>query len=52
VTPLLLIAAGLLAFVGGVAILQTFGSRYRVGRLLASTPSVDLAGAHAIACLI
>jgi hypothetical protein len=49
VTPLLLIAAGLLAFVGGVATLQTFGSRYRVGRLLASTPSVDLAQALVIA---
>jgi hypothetical protein len=49
VTPLLLIAAGLLAFVGGVAILQTFGSRYRVGRLLASTPTVDLAEALDIA---
>jgi len=49
VTPLLLIAAGLLAFVGGVAILQTFGSRYRVGRLLASTPTVDLSEALDIA---
>jgi hypothetical protein len=49
VTPLLLIAAGLLAFVGGVATLQTFGSRYRVGRLLASTPSVELAAALDIA---
>jgi hypothetical protein len=49
VTPLLLIAAGLLAFVGGVAILQTFGSRYRVGRLLASTPTVGLAEALDIA---
>jgi hypothetical protein len=49
VTPLLLIAAGVLAVVGGIAILQTFGSRYRVGRLLATTPSVDLAEALSIA---
>ena len=49
VSPLLLVAAGVLAIVGGAAVLQTFGSRYRVGRLLASTPSVDLAEAQAIA---
>ena len=49
VTPLLLVAAGVLAVVGGVAILQTFGSRYRVGRLLATTPLVDLAEALSIA---
>src|SRR6267143_3677262 len=49
VTPLLLVAAGVLAVVGGIAILQTFGSRYRVGRLLATTPSVDLAEALSIA---
>jgi hypothetical protein len=49
VSPLLLIAAGVVAVVGGVAILQTFGSRYRVGRLLASTPLVELGEALAIA---
>jgi hypothetical protein len=49
VTPLLLVAAGVLAVVGGIAILQTFGSRYRVGRLLATTPSVDVAEALSIA---
>jgi hypothetical protein len=49
VTPLLLVAAGVLAVVGGVAVLQTFGSRYRVGRLLATTPLVDLAEAGSIA---
>jgi hypothetical protein len=49
VTPLLLVAAGVLAVVGGVAVLQTFGSRYRVGRLLASTPTVNLAEALSIA---
>jgi hypothetical protein len=49
VTPLLLVAVGVLAIVGGVAVLQTFGSRYRVGRLLASTPSVKVDEALAIA---
>ena len=48
-TPLLLVAAGVLAIVGGVAVLQTFGSRYRVGRLLASTPTVNVEAALAIA---
>jgi len=49
VTPLLLVAAGVLAVVAGAAVLQTFGPRFRVGRLLASTPSVDLDEALAIA---
>ena len=48
-TPLLLVAAGVVAVVGGIAILQTFGPRFRVGRLLASTPSVGIAEAIAIA---
>jgi hypothetical protein len=49
VTPLLLVAAGVLAVAAGAAILQTFGPRFRVGRLLASTPSVELGEALAIA---
>ena len=49
VTPLLLVALGVLAVAAGFGVLQTFGSRYRVGRLLASTPSVDLAEARSIA---
>jgi hypothetical protein len=49
VTPLLLVAVGILAFVIGAAVLRTFGPRYRVGRLLASTPSVALAEAISIA---
>jgi hypothetical protein len=49
VTPLLLIAAGLLALVTGVAVLRTFGPRYRVGRLLATTPRVSVDEARAIA---
>jgi hypothetical protein len=49
VTPLLLVAVGILVVVGGVAVLQTFGSRYRVGRLLASTPTVGVEEALTIA---
>ena len=49
VSPLFLVAAGVLAVVGGAAILQTFGSRFRVGRLLASAPSVGIAEAVEIA---
>jgi hypothetical protein len=49
VTPLLLLAAGVVAVGAGVAILQTFGPRFRVGRLLASTPAVGIAEALAIA---
>ena len=48
-TPLLLIAAGVLALVTGVAVLRTFGPRYRVGRLLATTPRVTVAEALALA---
>src|SRR6185295_1271492 len=49
VSPLLLAAAGVLAFVLGGAILRTFGPRYRVGRLLATTPQVTIAEALEIA---
>jgi hypothetical protein len=49
VTPLLLVALGVVAVAGGAAILQSFGPRFRVGRLLASTPSVAVAEAVAIA---
>jgi hypothetical protein len=49
VSPLLLAAAGVLAFVLGGAILRTFGPRYRVGRLLATTPRVTIAEALEIA---
>lgn len=49
VTPLLLVAMGVVAVVAGGAILQTFGPRFRVGRLLASTPEVGLDEALAIA---
>jgi hypothetical protein len=49
VTPLLLSAAGLAAFVVGGLILRTFGTAYRVGRLLATAPLVSIAEANAIA---
>jgi hypothetical protein len=49
VIPALLIAAGLIAMLAGAATLRTFGPRYRVGRLLASTPRVSIADAVAIA---
>jgi hypothetical protein len=49
VTPLILIALGLVALAVGVAILRTFGPNYRVGRLLAVTPVVSVAEARALA---
>jgi hypothetical protein len=49
VIPLALIAAGVVALLVGVAVLRSFGPRYRVGRLLASTPPVTVAEAAAFA---
>ena len=49
VTPLLLGAAGLVALVLGGMVLRTFGPRYRVGRLLATTPKVTIAEALELA---
>jgi hypothetical protein len=49
VTPLLLVALGVCALVAGTAVLLTFGPRYRVGRLLATTPRVSVDEARAIA---
>ncbi len=48
VTPLLLLVPGLIALVAGWLILSSFGPRFRVGRLLASTPSVTIADAVAM----
>ncbi|HEX6868494.1 MAG TPA: hypothetical protein VF119_06795 [Candidatus Limnocylindrales bacterium] len=48
-TPLVPIAVGLALLALGFAILRTFGSRYRVGRLLAATPTVSIAEARALA---
>jgi hypothetical protein len=42
VSPLLLIAAGAAALIAAVGVLLSYGSRYRVGRLLAATPKVTV----------
>ena len=49
VTPLLIGAVGLVALLAGGLILRTFGAAYRIGRLLASAPTVTIAEANAIA---
>ena len=49
VTPLIVIAVGLAAIGAGLLLIRTFGSRARVGRLLAVTPLVDIPGALALA---
>jgi hypothetical protein len=49
VTPLLPVAAGLVALVVGALVLRGYGPRYRVGRLLASTPIVPVAEARVLA---
>lgn len=49
VTPLLPLLAGLVALAVGAAVLRSFGPRYRVGRLLAATPTVTVAEAVAAA---
>ena len=47
--PLILVVASLIAMAAGVITLRSFGPRYRVGRLLATTPRVSVADALAIA---
>ena len=47
--PLLFIGLGLVALGAGVLVLRSFGSRYRVGRLLAATPQVSVAEARELA---
>jgi hypothetical protein len=42
VSPLIPLVAGLAALVAGVLVLRTFGPGYRVGRLLAATPTVTI----------
>jgi hypothetical protein len=49
VLPLLLIALGGVALAGGFVVLQSYGPRYRVGRLLATTRQVSVDDARAIA---
>jgi len=49
VSPLLFIVLGLVALGAGAVVLRSFGPRYRVGRLLAATPSVSVAEARELA---
>jgi hypothetical protein len=49
VPPLIPFVAGLAALAAGALVLRTFGSNYRVGRLLASTPEVSVAEARLLA---
>jgi len=49
VTPLLLIAAGAVALGAGVIVLRSFGTGYRVGRLLARTPRIPIDEARSLA---
>jgi hypothetical protein len=44
-TPLLLIALGLIVLAVGIGVLRSFGPRYRIGRLLAATPKITVAEA-------
>jgi hypothetical protein len=46
VTPLLVVAAGIVAIALGTLLLSSYGGRGRVGRLLAVTPAVTLAAAR------
>lgn len=47
--PLVTLIVGFAALVVGWLILRSYGPNYRVGRLLAATPEVSLADAHAMA---
>lgn len=48
-TPLLLIAAGAVALGAGVVVLRSFGTGYRIGRLLARTPRIAIDEARSLA---
>jgi hypothetical protein len=49
VTPLLPLLLGIVLLVVGVTVLRSFGPRFRVGRLLSTTPHVSIADAGALA---
>jgi hypothetical protein len=49
VTPLLLVGLGLAVLATGLATLMSFGQRYRVGRVLATAPTVTIAEAIRLA---
>ena len=48
-SPLAPLIAGLVALAAGALLLRTYGASYRIGRLLASTPVVDVGEARALA---
>ncbi len=47
--PLLVVVAGAAALVGGALVLRSFGPAYRVGRLLATTPTATIEEADRLA---
>ena len=47
--PLVVVIAGLIALTGGAVVLRSFGPGYRVGRLLAGTPTATIEQAEALA---
>jgi hypothetical protein len=49
VIPLAFLTAGLVALAAGAVVLRTFGPRYRIGRLLATTPEVTVGEAIRLA---
>jgi hypothetical protein len=49
VTPLLVLLAGLVLLGAAALVLRSFGPRFRVGRLLSTTPRVSVAEARALA---
>jgi hypothetical protein len=49
VFPLILLVAGLVALAAGILVLRSYGPNYRIGRLLASTPTVSVAEARGLA---
>ena len=48
-SPLVPLIAGFAALAAGVLVLRSYGSNFRVGRLLASAPAVSIAEARALA---
>jgi hypothetical protein len=49
VSPLIPLVAGLVALGAGILVLRSYGPNYRIGRLLASTPTVSVAEARGLA---
>jgi hypothetical protein len=51
VTPLLLAGAGVLAFLGGIVVVRSFGPAGRIGRIIAGTRRVSIAEAVELAAM-